>query len=148
MTHCAGKNYTNSNIGLWYKFIHTAAKDDTRCAYCYNKLLSLGKAGTYGMEQYVPKIEGRINCDTYRRELSRMLYNDVIISIMSDNNIPYVRYNKETADMEKHGIYCVEMAHGTKFTISINVKDYLYNYFVKLLQGFRSFWILLLSIFL
>jgi hypothetical protein len=132
MAHCAGSNYTQTGSGLWYKFVHTSAKDDTRCVYCYNKLVALHKINAHGMEQYFAKTTGKINCDTYRRDLSKMRYNDVVVSITSlDGSIPYISYNKETYDMEKHGIYCVEMANNTMYKITINVKDYLYKYVIK-----------------
>ena len=132
MTHCSGSTYVSSTAGQWYKFVHTPAKDDTRCEYCYNKLLALGRAGAHGMEPYIAKTDGMINCDTYRRSLSKMVYNDVIVSITSpDGHIPYISYNKETNNMEKYGIYCVEMPNNTLYNITINVKDYLYKYIVK-----------------
>jgi hypothetical protein len=132
MAHCIGRNYIPSTSGIWYKFIYTPAKDDTRCSYCYKKILELKRGGPYGMEQYVSKTEGKINCDTYRRSLSKICYNDIFLSIASaDGNIPYISYNKETSDMEKFGIYCVEMPYNTQYKITINIKDYLYKYIVK-----------------
>jgi len=117
---CIGKgHYEDSYTTSWYGFNNKPISQDTRCEYCYKKILDLDPRRADSMYMLASHT-GRIDCDSITdSDLASMMYKGFSFKVLSgDKSIPYLVHAPK-ANNRTNGVYTVEMPETADYCIEI-----------------------------